>query len=347
MSTQSGCHAQSPHHASVPPPALQKQSPLQKCTHLRRRPIASRSKNMPDPHAPAQSSLVRKPTLKPTKGREPTEPKPKPNAETSPPRDQPRPARHPNHAEPSDPPPPDITVTGVRKRNLDKEPESEPEPPRSKQCPCPPKANHPPPSRKKTYTQPIIQTTPRTHKTLDTQDDSAPPPPTDPPPRQQSALLEGESTCNEMSHVLAICHCKSKVIFIVITAQLDNVDLPHLSTVAQVPYLPSSKDQIQNVMKLLEGRRGRLADLGAGDGRLTDLCSYNNVTAFLAPGVMEVLGEKLLKELPQDALVISCRFPFPNWPQKSTVGSGLDQTFAYEISSVRSHLRNPPKTEMK
>ncbi|MEQ2258726.1 hypothetical protein XENORESO_001536, partial [Xenotaenia resolanae] len=161
-----------------------------------------------------------------------------------------------------------------------------------------------------------------------------------------------------------------------------------------VPYLPSSKDQAQNVMKLLEGRRGRLADLGAGDGRLvfaassvgfqctgfeinsvlvayartkaywrgipssqavfvkkdlwkTDLCSYNNVTAFLAPGVMEVLGEKLLKELPQDALVISCRFPFPNWPQKSTVGSGLDQTFAYEISSVRSHLRNPPKTEMK
>ncbi|KAM4577730.1 adenine nucleotide translocase lysine N-methyltransferase isoform 1-T5 [Fundulus diaphanus] len=157
-----------------------------------------------------------------------------------------------------------------------------------------------------------------------------------------------------------------------------------------VPYLPSSKNQAQNVMKLLEGRRGRLADLGAGDGRLvfaassagfqctgfeinsilvayarskahwrgipssqasfvkkdfwkTDLSSYNNVTAFLAPGVMELLGEKLLKELPQDALVISCRFPFPNWPQKSAVGSGLDQTFAYEISSVRSHLRYPTK----
>ncbi|XP_014841068.1 PREDICTED: protein FAM173A-like isoform X1 [Poecilia mexicana] len=159
----------------------------------------------------------------------------------------------------------------------------------------------------------------------------------------------------------------------------------------KVPYLPSSKDQAQNVMKLLQGRRGRLADLGAGDGRLVfaassagfqctgfeinsilvayarskaywrripssqvtfvkkdfwkaDLSSYNNVTAFLVPGVIEVLGEKLLKELPQDALVISCRFPFPNWPQKSAAGSGLDQTFAYEINSVRSHLR---KTEMK
>lgn len=37
---------------------------------------------------------------------------------------------------------------------------------------------------------------------------------------------------------------------------------------AQVPYLPSSKDQTLNTMKLLEGRTGRLADLGSGDGRL-------------------------------------------------------------------------------
>ncbi|TKS78508.1 Protein FAM173B [Collichthys lucidus] len=112
----------------------------------------------------------------------------------------------------------------------------------------------------------------------------------------------------------------------------------------QVPYLPSSKDQTLNIMKLLEGRTGRLADLGSGDGRVTNLSTYNNVTAFLAPGVMEVLGEKLLKELPDDARVIACRFPFPNWPQQSSVGSGLDQTFAYDISSVRSHLRKVPNT---
>ncbi|XP_024909274.1 protein FAM173B isoform X1 [Cynoglossus semilaevis] len=129
-------------------------------------------------------------------------------------------------------------------------------------------------------------------------------------------------------------------------------------------------------LKLLEGR-GRLADLGSGDGRLvfaaafagfqctgfeinsllviystskatfleenlwkTDLSSYNNVTAFLAPGVMEVLGEKLLKELPDDACVTACRFPLPNWLQRSSVGSGLDETFAYDISTVRSQLGN-------
>ncbi|MEQ2209732.1 hypothetical protein XENOCAPTIV_003287 [Xenoophorus captivus] len=28
-------------------------APMQRCTHVRRRPIASRSKNLPDPHAPA------------------------------------------------------------------------------------------------------------------------------------------------------------------------------------------------------------------------------------------------------------------------------------------------------
>ncbi|XP_041792502.1 ATP synthase subunit C lysine N-methyltransferase isoform X3 [Chelmon rostratus] len=157
-------------------------------------------------------------------------------------------------------------------------------------------------------------------------------------------------------------------------------------SLSEVPYLPSSKDQTLNIMKLLEGRTGLLADLGSGDGRVvfaassvgfqctgfeingvlvayargkarwkgvpsgqvtfvkkdfwkTDLSVYNNVTAFLAPGVMGVLGEKLLKELPNDARVVACRFPFPNWPQQSSVGSGLDQTFAYDIGSVRSHLR--------
>lgn len=41
-----------------------------------------------------------------------------------------------------------------------------------------------------------------------------------------------------------------------------------LCTVAQVPYLPSSKVQTLNIMKLLEGRAGRLVDLGSGDGRV-------------------------------------------------------------------------------
>ncbi|MEE6458312.1 hypothetical protein FKM82_000249 [Ascaphus truei] len=36
----------------------------------------------------------------------------------------------------------------------------------------------------------------------------------------------------------------------------------------KVPFVPSSKSQTANVMKLLKGRNGRLVDLGSGDGRL-------------------------------------------------------------------------------
>uniref|UniRef100_A0AAV2MNS1 Uncharacterized protein n=1 Tax=Knipowitschia caucasica TaxID=637954 RepID=A0AAV2MNS1_KNICA len=70
----------------------------------------------------------------------------------------------------------------------------------------------------------------------------------------------------------------------------------------------------------------------------SDLSSYSNVTAFLAPGAMEALGEKLLKELPDGSLLVSCRFPVPNWSPKSSCGSGLDQTWAYDISAVRARL---------
>ncbi|XP_029015599.1 adenine nucleotide translocase lysine N-methyltransferase isoform X1 [Betta splendens] len=36
----------------------------------------------------------------------------------------------------------------------------------------------------------------------------------------------------------------------------------------QVPYIPASKAQVDNVMKLLRGQKGGLVDLGSGDGRI-------------------------------------------------------------------------------
>uniref|UniRef100_A0A8C6UTA1 Uncharacterized protein n=1 Tax=Neogobius melanostomus TaxID=47308 RepID=A0A8C6UTA1_9GOBI len=58
---------------------------------------------------------------------------------------------------------------------------------------------------------------------------------------------------------------------------------------------------------------------------------------------MEVLGDKLLKELPDDAFVVACRFPFPRWPPQSSLGSGLDQTWAYDISAVRAMTETQQK----
>ncbi|MED6259588.1 hypothetical protein ATANTOWER_025837 [Ataeniobius toweri] len=73
---------------------------------------------------------------------------------TSPPRDQPWPAHPLKPCRPLRPPPPDRTGTDFRNRNPDKEPKSKPEPPRSKRYLSPPKANHPFPPQKKTYTHP-------------------------------------------------------------------------------------------------------------------------------------------------------------------------------------------------
>lgn len=50
---------------------------------------------------------------------------------------------------------------------------------------------------------------------------------------------------------------------------------------------------------------------------------------------MGVLEEKLLKELPEDARVIVCGFPFPRWPHSCTAGSGLNQVWAYDVRTAR------------
>ncbi|KAG8456594.1 hypothetical protein GDO86_002392 [Hymenochirus boettgeri] len=150
----------------------------------------------------------------------------------------------------------------------------------------------------------------------------------------------------------------------------------------KVPYLPSSTTQTDNVINLLRGRKGKLVDLGSGDGRLVfgaaplgfqctgyelnpilitwaktkalllgishnqatfvkknfwevDLSQYNNVTAFLAPGVMETLEDKLIAELRDDARVIVCRFPCPRWIPTCSEGVGLDQVWAYDIMHLK------------
>uniref|UniRef100_A0A670JZU1 Adenine nucleotide translocase lysine methyltransferase n=1 Tax=Podarcis muralis TaxID=64176 RepID=A0A670JZU1_PODMU len=41
-----------------------------------------------------------------------------------------------------------------------------------------------------------------------------------------------------------------------------------LSFLIQVPYVPSSVKQVRNMMSLLQGRSGKLVDLGSGDGRI-------------------------------------------------------------------------------
>ncbi|KAJ6659716.1 hypothetical protein lerEdw1_018431 [Lerista edwardsae] len=150
----------------------------------------------------------------------------------------------------------------------------------------------------------------------------------------------------------------------------------------QVPYVPSSAKQVENMMSLLKGRSGKLVDLGSGDGRIVleaykrgfrpavgyelnpwlvqlsnlrawragcygkiaylqeDLWKANlsdcvNLTVFLAPSVVPLLERKLLAELPDEACVVSARFPFFKWAPSSVVGDGLERAWAYDIKAVR------------
>ncbi|XP_060882416.1 adenine nucleotide translocase lysine N-methyltransferase [Labrus mixtus] len=155
----------------------------------------------------------------------------------------------------------------------------------------------------------------------------------------------------------------------------------------QVPYIPASKAQVQNVMTLLRGRKGGLADLGSGDGRIVlkayqqgftpavgyelnpwlvrlarfyawraechekvsyrredlwkvDLTECKNVTVFLAPSVLSLLQDKLLAELPRDALVVAGRFPFPDWTPCRVEGHGVDRAWAYSVQTLRHNSQN-------
>lgn len=155
----------------------------------------------------------------------------------------------------------------------------------------------------------------------------------------------------------------------------------------QVPYMPASRAQVSNVMTLLKGRSGGIADLGSGDGRIVleacskgfspavgyelnpwlvrlayfhawragrhksisyrredlwkvDLSTYKNVTVFLAPSVLSLLQKKLLAELPEDALIVAGRFPFPDWTACKVEGDGADRAWAYHIQELRHRYQS-------
>ncbi|XP_055367019.1 adenine nucleotide translocase lysine N-methyltransferase isoform X2 [Betta splendens] len=130
----------------------------------------------------------------------------------------------------------------------------------------------------------------------------------------------------------------------------------------QVPYIPASKAQVDNVMKLLRGQKGGLVDLGSGDGRivleasrqgftpavgyelnpwLVRLARFHAWRAGLHGKVLyrreDLWKDKLLAELHDDALVVAGRFPFPDWKPCRIEGQGVDRAWAYNMQAQRKH----------
>ncbi|XP_032444209.1 adenine nucleotide translocase lysine N-methyltransferase [Xiphophorus hellerii] len=68
-----------------------------------------------------------------------------------------------------------------------------------------------------------------------------------------------------------------------------------------------------------------------------DLSKCKNVTVFLAPSVLSLLQKKLQVELPDDALVVAGRFPFPDWSPCRIEGQGVDRAWSYSMQAQRQH----------
>ncbi|KAG8523711.1 ATP synthase subunit C lysine N-methyltransferase [Galemys pyrenaicus] len=154
-----------------------------------------------------------------------------------------------------------------------------------------------------------------------------------------------------------------------------------------LPFVPATTKQIENVVKMLQCRKGSLVDIGSGDGRvviaaakegftavgyelnpwlvwysryrawqeglqasarfhISDLwkvtfSQYSNVVVFGVPQMMPQLAKKLELELEDDARVIACRFPFPNWTPNQVTGEGIDTVWAYDVRTFRGCDKRP------
>lgn len=53
--------------------------------------------------------------------------------------------------------------------------------------------------------------------------------------------------------------------------------------------------------------------------------------------LMPHLGNKIIsdyKNCENVPTILACRFPFPHWEAKTTVGSGIDTVWIYELSDL-------------
>lgn len=70
------------------------------------------------------------------------------------------------------------------------------------------------------------------------------------------------------------------------------------------------------------------------------LLSIAVILAFLLCLQLSLLQEKLEAELPDDALVVAGRFPFPDWKPCIIEGHGVDRAWAYSVQEQRQHTVN-------
>lgn len=67
-----------------------------------------------------------------------------------------------------------------------------------------------------------------------------------------------------------------------------------------------------------------------------DYCNFDIIVPFLCLQ-LSLLQQKLQAELPDEAVVVAGRFPFPDWTPCRIEGRGVDRAWAYSMQAQRQH----------
>ncbi|XP_038056671.1 ATP synthase subunit C lysine N-methyltransferase-like [Patiria miniata] len=68
-----------------------------------------------------------------------------------------------------------------------------------------------------------------------------------------------------------------------------------------------------------------------------DLSRYDSTVVFGVPSMMPKLQDKLSEELPENGVVVACRFPFPDWTPVESIDEGVDTVWCYHKNQL-GHL---------
>ncbi|XP_022787322.1 protein FAM173B-like isoform X2 [Stylophora pistillata] len=128
-----------------------------------------------------------------------------------------------------------------------------------------------------------------------------------------------------------------------------------------LPYVPATERQIANILRMGASKHkgSTLVDLGSGDGRVVIAAArrgyqahgyelnhwlvwYSRLQARLQ-GLhhkatfsradlwkMPKLQDKFQEEMKDDAQILACRFPLPNWKPTDKIEEGIDSVWLYQ-----------------
>ena len=89
------------------------------------------------------------------------------------------------------------------------------------------------------------------------------------------------------------------------------------------------------IMARLKGLH-RKASFSRADLWKTDLKEFDTIIIFGVDEMMPKLQEKFAREMKNDARVLACRFPLPDWQPEAVICAGIDTVWRYRKCSAKA-----------